>query len=288
MRRYILLIACSLILQSPVQAFTLSNFSKPESMIVDPETGFYYVSNINGSPFEKDGNGFISKISANGNISILKFIGDRPEERLLNAPKGLAIVGSTLYVTDLDTVKGFDKETGKPTLLIDFKNRGAKYLNDLAVDDYGDLFVSDMMTNHIFKISLKNDHAIEVFKAGKVLGGPNGLIFNPKSRNLIVVTWQTGRIMEIETKSKKVHVLKRGLKTLDGVDYDYDGNLYVSSFDEGKIYRIARYGRGVLSIFQNALMSPADISCDKRRRELLVPSFKGNTVLTLPLQRSSE
>lgn len=270
------------------QAFTLSNFSTPESMIVDADTGFYYVSNINGSPFEKDGNGFISKISANGNISILKFIGDHTEDRILNAPKGLAIVGNTLYVTDIDTIKGFDKETGKPTLLIDLKSRGAKYLNDLAVDDYGDLFVSDMMTNQIFKINLKKGRSIELFKAGKVLGGPNGLIFNPKSRNLIVVTWQTGRILEIETKNRKVHVLKRGLKTLDGVDYDYEGNLYVSSFDEGTIYRIARYGRGVLSIFQNALTSPADISCDKRRRELLVPSFKGNTVLTLPLRRSSE
>lgn len=280
------LIACLVV--NSAQAFTLSNFSTPESIIVDPETGFYYVSNVNGGPFEKDGNGFISKISANGNISILKFIGDRPEDHLLNAPKGLAIIGTTLYVTDIDTVRGFDKETGKPTLLIDFKHYRVKYLNDLAVDEYGDLFVSDMMTNQIFKISLKKNHSIEIFKEGRVLDGPNGLVFNPKSKNLIIVTWQSGRILEIETKSKKVHVLKRGLKTLDGVDFDYEGNLYVSSFDGGQIYRIARYGRGVLSIFQNALTSPADISCDKRRRELLVPSFKGNMIVTLPLIKPAE
>ena len=43
-------------------SFALSNFDTPESFIADAEDGSYYVSNINGDPYAKDGNGTISKI----------------------------------------------------------------------------------------------------------------------------------------------------------------------------------------------------------------------------------
>jgi DNA-binding beta-propeller fold protein YncE len=266
------------------QAFTLSNFKTPESILVDPEDGSYYVSNINGDPTEKDGNGYISKIGSTGNIVIEKFIGGGPKSEPLHAPKGLAIVGRYLYVTDIDTVKGYDKQTGKMEVLVDFSRFGVRFLSDLTPNSSGILYVSDMMTNQIFKIDTKNRHAVKLFKQSKVLGGPNGLLINPKTRNLIVVTWHTGQILEIDA-SGRAHILKRGLKSLDGVDYDKEGNLYVSSFEKGEIYKITYWGRGSISTFLSGLTSPADVSCDRIKNELLIPSFKANTVTTVNLNK---
>ena len=265
-------------------AFVLSNFETPESFVVDPADGSYYVSNVNGDPAAKDGNGYISKIQSNGDITIQKFIGGKKDEPLLNSPKGLVIVGQIIYVTDIDAVKGFYKETGKPAAVFDLSKFKARFLNDVTADDKGYLYVSDTVTNQIFKINTHREHEVTIYSEGKELGAPNGLLINPKSKNLVVVTSNSGRVLEID-RARKIHVLKRGLVGLDGVDYDGRGNLYASSFEKGEIYKIPHMGRGALETFMSGLTTPADISCDRNKKELLIPSFTGNKVMTVSLDQ---
>jgi len=224
MKKIIFILALHLLFIPSGHAFNASNFDSPESIIVDPEEGSYYVSNINGDFAAKDGNGYISKIDPTGKTVIQKFIGSKLEESTLNAPKGLMIVGRNLFVTDIDMVRGFDKETGKPTVAVDLSKLGAKFLNDITVDGKGFIYVSDTMANRIYKIDTNRHYETEIFMDSPDLGMPNGLLINPKSKHLIVVTYGSGRILEID-RAKKIHVVKRGLSTLDGVDYDNKGNL---------------------------------------------------------------
>lgn len=267
--------------------FQLSNFETPESMIADPDDGSYYVSNVNGDPTAKDGNGYLSKIDSAGNVVIQKFIGGKEGEPVLDAPKGLALVGRTLYVTDIDRVKGFDKETGKPVADLDLTAFDVKYLNDLAADARGVLFVSDMLTDKILRIDTGKAHEATLFKAGQELGGPNGLWINPKNKNIMVATWRTGQVLEID-RAGRTHVVKRGLAALDGIDGDAEGNIYVSSYEKGEIYRITRWGRGVISTYLGGLDTPADLSVDAKKQALLIPSFKGNSVSTVSLIKQDQ
>lgn len=276
------LIFFAILSQVSAHAFSSSGFETPESMQVDPEDGSYYVSNINGDPFQMDGNGFISKISANGNIVIQKFIGAKSEDATLHAPKGLVVAGKEIYVTDVNKIKVFNKQTGKTVATVDMTPFNVKFLNDITRDSRGLLYVSDMLANKIYKIDPKRKYEVSVFKEGDVLGQPNGLVINPRNQNLMVVTWKTGEILEIDS-SGKIHKLKRGLKALDGIDYDVEGTMYVSSFEKGEIYKIPNYGRGILSIYLAGLETPADISCDRKRHELLIPLYRGNFVMTYPL-----
>src|SRR3989338_1196638 len=172
MKKIIISLFIGLAFVSPAHSFTLSNFETPESFVVDPDDGSYYVSNINGDPLARDGNGYISKINAAGSMVIQKFIGGKKGEPLLNAPKGLAIVGNNIYVSDIDAVKAFDKETGKPSAVVDLSKFNVKFLNDLAVGDKGSLFVSDMMANRIFKIDTAKEGAVSVLIDTVQLGGP--------------------------------------------------------------------------------------------------------------------
>jgi DNA-binding beta-propeller fold protein YncE len=276
-----------LCLAVPAQCFTLSNFENPESIAVDPEDGSYYVSNIKGSVSEKDGNGYISKISPNGNIVIQQFIGGKAGEVWLNAPKGLAILKTNIFVADIDSVKVFNKITGKPVTTIDFSKWKAQFLNDVALDGEKWLYVSDTMANRIFRIDLQNNNRPELYKASPELGAPNGLIVNPKTGHLMAVTWEKGQIIEMDGE-RRVHVLKKGLQTLDGVTLDDSGNLYVSSFEKGEIYKITHYGRGAVSTVLSGLTSPADISFDRRKNEILIPSLKGNTVTTFTERKNTK
>ena len=78
---------------------------------------FIYVSNVNGDPTAKDGNGYISKLYKSGEVCTNKFIEG------LNAPKGMVIVNEVLYVTDIDKVLGFEVNSGKKTFEYDLVDK---------------------------------------------------------------------------------------------------------------------------------------------------------------------
>ena len=60
----------------------------PESVIYDELRDVLYVANVNMNPWEKDGNGFISKLSSSGEILNLRWVEG------MNGPKGMGIVGN--------------------------------------------------------------------------------------------------------------------------------------------------------------------------------------------------
>lgn len=271
------------------QAFEVSGLATPESFIADPDTGDYYISNINGSPNEKDNNGFITKLDKNGKVIPLKFIEGGRGGVTLHAPKGLSLIGSVLYATDVDTVRGFDKESGRPLHNIDLKGMGALFLNDLTKDDQGNLYASDTTVfadpkapGTIFKIDTKNQNKATILIRDPALGPPNGLVVHPKTKLLLANTWGAGRILEIAKDGKiRTFMEDAGWKDLDGLDYDSMGNLYVSSFTGGTIYRIAPDLK--VESVKSGLTTPADINLDRKGNMILVPSFNGNSAMTIPI-----
>ena len=275
----------------PAQAFEVTGLATPESFIVDSQTGHYYISNINGEPAGRDNNGFITKLDKSGKVTALRFVEGGKNGVTLHAPKGLAVVDNVLYVTDIDSVRGFDKETGKLLHTIDLKKKGALFLNDLTVDDQGVLYVSDTTVfvdpqapPTLFKIDTKNRNKVSILVRDADLGPPNGLMIHPTTKRLLADTWGTGRIVEVDPDGKfRTLVADPTWKDLDGLDYDRDGNLYVSSFSRGTIYKVTPD----LAIFvvEGGMTTPADVNVDRINGLLLIPSFDGNRAVTLPLAR---
>jgi hypothetical protein len=157
----------------------IKGLSAPESVISDGQ--FLYVSNV-GLPLDpkgKDNNGFISKLSLDGKMIEEKFIQN------LHGPKGMAIIGDILYVTDVDAVLGFDIKSKIKKKNISFeKNWDVEFLNDLVKIDDQTLAVSATDRNMIYTISFKKGIKIEVVKLsknGEKLKGPNGLAYDPNT-----------------------------------------------------------------------------------------------------------
>jgi sugar lactone lactonase YvrE len=266
------------------QAFEVKGLKTPESFITDPTTGDYFISNINGKPTEKDNNGFITKLDKTGKIIKLKFVEGGKEGVMLHAPKGLAIIDHTLYVTDIDTVKSFDTETGNPVHHLDLTDVAPAFLNDLAHDSEGNLYVTDMVANMILKIETRNGQKTSVLVKDPRLGGPNGIVVHPQTGNLMVSTWDTGSILEVDpTGQIRVLLDSKGLKNLDGIDLDDTGNIYTSSFTDGRIYKISPDFKKV-KLFKEGLTTPADINLDRANQLLLIPSFNGNKARTEKLK----
>src|SRR6267142_1673443 len=122
---------------------TVAGFSTPESVLHDSAQDIYFVSNINGSPTAKDNNGFISRVRPDGAVENLKFIEGGHGGVTLNAPKGLAIRGDTLWVADIDMVRSFDAKTGVARDSVSLASLGAVFLNDIAIAQTGALYITD-------------------------------------------------------------------------------------------------------------------------------------------------
>lgn len=278
MARLVLLV---LLIPAVSYGFEVRGLRTPESFIVDPATGVYYISNVNGEPKAKDNNGFIARLDPSGKPIDLEFIKAGKNQVELNAPKGLAISGNELFVADIDVVHRFDKNTGLLLGTIDLKLIGAVFLNDVAADPNGNIFVSDTFGNLIFQIDPKKKYQASILAKGPLLENPNGLVYDPVFKRLDVATWGTGRILGVDMNGKVVVLGTKQFKNLDGIDFDRKGNLIVSDFTDGKIYRIKNYS--TVEIIKENLLTPADISFDYKNNQILVPSFDGNLAFTHPL-----
>ena len=64
-------------------------------------------------------------------VENLRFIEGGKKGVTLNAPKGLAVHGDTLWVADIDAVRAFNAKTGADCR-VDLRRAGATFLNDLA------------------------------------------------------------------------------------------------------------------------------------------------------------
>jgi DNA-binding beta-propeller fold protein YncE len=268
---------------SLVSALQISGLQSPQSFLADPSGEQYFISNANGDPDAKDNNGFITKLDNTGKVIQLQFIQGGAGGTTLHAPKGMAIADRVLYMTDLDTLRGFDKTTGQLLITVTFEkyrqNGTSVALSDVVYDGQSWLYVSDTEANTIYRVNLTQQHAVSIFAKDPILAGPRGLALHPKTGRLIVTSWHKGKILEVTTDGVISELVSNSFfssrfHNLDGVDFDNLGNMYVSDFTAGKVWRMRPDRR--FDVIAEYLPSPADIGVDRKQHLILVPYEYGN------------
>lgn len=265
---------------------TVRGFATPESVLYDRGADIYLVSNINGAPTAADDNGFISRVRPDGTVESLKWIDGARPDVTLNAPKGMAISGDTLYVADITSVRMFDRRTGAPTGSVTIV--GSTFLNDAAAGPDGSVYVTDSGlkpdfspsgTDAVYRIDQNN--ALSTVAKGPQLKNPNGIAVLPDGRLVVVTFTQTGDWYKL-TRSGAIQDARRlPAGQLDGVEVAPGGALLVSSWAASAVYRVAPDGQATV-IVPN-VKSPADIGYDARRNRVLIPLFNDNQVQISPL-----
>lgn len=268
-------------LAEPVVLWETSGFKTPESVLPVAGEGFAYVSNVAGQPTDKDGNGFISKISlSDGKLLELEWV------KGLDGPKGMALSGGKLYVSDIDKLVEIDPATGK--VLTKYEAPGATFLNDVTADANGNVYVSDSSTSTIWRLS---GGKLEKWIEGPELKFPNGL--TAQGDKLIVAAWgppgtsaqksEPANLLEVSIADKKVSNLGDGapVGNLDGIEPEGDDFL-VSDWVAGKVFRIARSGKA--DVLLSLVQGTADIGYVPKQKLLLVPLMMSDKVIAYKLQ----
>ena len=259
---------------------TIIDFHEPESVKYDPDQDVYFVSNMYGVGSEKDGNGFISRVRASDLTDNQVFVAGGKNGVTLNAPKGMAIHGDTLWVCDIDVLRGFDRRDGAPLATVDFGPSGAVLLNDVAVGPDGTLHVTDtgiQMTEKgvIFSGGSKlfvvgANHTVKVVASGPELDYPNGITWDAKGRRWLYVSFDPfhSKVFAFHDGDTARTVLDNGPGRYDGVEALADGRILVSSWADSTVHLLAN---GHDERLVRNVPAPADIGVDTKRGLVLVP-----------------
>ena len=241
-----------------------------ESVLHDEKNDVLYVANINGQPDAKDGNGFISKVSLDGEVT------DASWATGMDAPKGMGLLDGKLYVADIDRVHEVDTETGKITN--SYTVADAKFLNDITVGN-GKVYVGD-----------SGGGAIHVLEDGKVttflgnLQGPNGLFAD--NGELVVAFWDAKTLNTIDITSKDIMLRTEGIENPDGIEA-IDNNEYLVSSWNGMVHHInADWEKTIVLDTRQDSISAADIEYVKSKNLLLVPTFFKNKVMAYEVKQN--
>jgi hypothetical protein len=237
----------------------------PESVIFDEKYGVFYVSCIGAVPPDaKDKDGFIAKLNQKGEIIKKDWVTG------LSGPKGMAIKGDSLYVADIDALVLIHTPSGKVIQRIPVK--GAKFLNDVAIDDMGIVYFSDSYANNLHSWDGKK---VATLATGEVLGGPNG-IYNENDR-LVLASFGKGNVYTFNKATAAIEVKVDTLPGGDGVEAFRDG--YLVSNWNGEVYYINKeWKKQLLLDTKTAKRNAADIEFVPSQNLLLVPEFFGNKV----------
>jgi len=213
-------------------------FQNPESVVYDAKRNRLYVSNVNGNGMVVDGNGYISTLSLEGKLLELHWLDG------LNAPKGMAIVDDILYVADINQVLAVD--LAKQVIIQRYPAPNAAFLNDVAAGEDGSIYISDMITNTIYRIK---EGQISSWLVDPQLESPNGLLV--EGDQLIVATWGNmtdglntaipGQLKTVSLTTKQIKSMGDGtsMGNLDGLESDGNGDYFVTDWVAGKLLFIS-------------------------------------------------
>jgi sugar lactone lactonase YvrE len=255
-------------------ALTVDSLEAPEAARFDPQLGVYFVANINGSPLAKDGNGFISRLTRDGKVDSLKFIAGGRGGAVLNAPKGMAINGDTLWVADIDAARAFDKRTAKPITSVSLPD--ARFLNDVVVGPDGAIYLTDSGgekapdSHRVFRIENRKPTVALAF-AGEP--GPNGIAWDSAGSRFVIVSFGAKSIFQWTPGDSAATVMTEGPGMMDGVEPLGDGRLLITTWTDSSLFLL---DAGKITRLIGGLPGPADIGLDRERGRIAVPLLIAN------------
>ncbi|NJR39554.1 MAG: hypothetical protein HC781_12995 [Leptolyngbyaceae cyanobacterium CSU_1_4] len=240
--------------------------------IINPESTYYsassnaiFASSVVGSEVQKDGQGWISKISPQGKLLKGKWV------KGLNAPHGMREHDGTLWVADIDQLVAIDIQSAK--VISRTTIPGARFLNDVAIANDGKVFVSDTLKNRVYQY---DQGKVTTFAKGRSLDAPNGLLvvdnqlivagFGQINDPELFTTTVPGHVFGIDLASqrrndgsrKKALITKTPLGNLDGIERKKNGNFIVSDYTLGKVFFV-NAKTGSHQTLLSDLRAPADI-----------------------------
>jgi sugar lactone lactonase YvrE len=194
---------------------------------------------------------------------------------------------NVLYVADNDKLikVTLDGQTEVIAAAKDFPGK-AVFLNDIEIDGNGNVFISDSGDDNgknagIYKVT-PDGHITEVINEKSGIKRPNGLL-NDGVNQMLVADFGTGDLFTLDLASGTVDKVNQGFGGADGLVRDANGLLYVSDWNNGKVWQLVE-PKATPQLLRDDFKAAADIALSADGKQLLVPDMKAGTLEYLPVR----
>ena len=246
--------------------------AQPEALSYAAAVDAYFVSNVNGDIGAKDGNGFITRIRGDGTVDSLHFIQGGRNGVTLNGPMGSRVKGDTLWVLDIDVLRGFDIRTGAPLAAIDFGRFQPAFLNDLAIGPDDDFYVTDTKANRILHVG--RDRVITEGLSTPALASPDGIDWDPAGHDLVLAPFGGTAVQRWKPGAAQPTDVAPGKSKFDGVEVERDGTIFITSWNDSSVSVLS--GSKLVRHVSGLSVPPADVSYDSRRHQVGIVALMAN------------
>lgn len=260
---------------------TVQGFLEPESAKYDAAQDAWFVSSIVGYGSGRDNDAYISRVDGAGFERNEVFVRSGRNGVELHAPKGMVLQGDTLWVADIDVLRGFHRLTGAPVANVDFSPFRAVMLNGVTLGPAGEVIITDTgihMTDKgvVFAegsriFAMGPGRTVRVLAEGEWLIHPNGIAWEPGDGRFVVASFNAhvSEVYALRPGDTTRTTIVKGPGRYDGLTRIGEGQYLTTSWPDSAVYliegdRTRRIG--------GSIWTPADIGYDARRRIVAVPS----------------
>jgi gluconolactonase len=213
---------------APISLTTLTGFSTSEDFDIDGDG--YAASIVNSNLVGKDLYGNTKVIAPN----------------VANSTAGTRVLSTGDWVI-ADVGNGaitlVDASTGGKSLVL----AGLAYPNGLEIDADDNVYIGENNADRVIRVNAYNPADIEVVAVG--LSEPNGVILSPDGQTLYVGSFGGGKIYAVDRNPaggwmpfRVLYDPVGGDGGFDGINVDICGNVYITEFTTGHVYRISPDG----------------------------------------------
>lgn len=237
-----------------------SQYSSPESITYDTTGKRYFISNTSSSK--------ILQRDRQGNITDFVTVG--------GSIHGVTVHNGRVYVCNGTRVRGYDLITAAEVFNVLIS--GSTFLNDLAIDNSGMMYVSDFNGRRIYKVNTSNNEYWIYVPA--TTNQPNGVYVDAPRNRLLVCCWGgSAPVKSVNFADSSItNIITTPYSNCDGISLDRNNNVYISTWG---IQSVVRYDINFVNppvVVASSLSNPADIYVNKLTDTLAIPNAGNSTV----------
>ncbi|WP_299433272.1 SMP-30/gluconolactonase/LRE family protein [uncultured Maribacter sp.] len=247
----------------------VSNLS-PESVLYSKEEAALYVTNFNNFAKNQQHRGFISKLSATGEMLDSLWITG------LKSPTGICNYKDKMFVVDRDELVEISIKKRKIVSRYTYPEH-INFANDVVADHKGRIYITNSDKNNGVPdiLILKKDKIIPWIRSNELVD-VNGICFHDDK--LIVGNGGDSSLKQVVMGTKNVsNIVSFGSGIVDGIKIDSNGN-YLVSIWEGSLYKVNKNGEVKLLINGVGKFNIADFEYNQELQTLYIPTFLDNSV----------
>jgi sugar lactone lactonase YvrE len=230
-------------------------------------------------------------------------------------PRGLAFTGGFLIAADQTKIYKID-QSGNKSVLADASQFPfpAVFFNDASPATSNSVYVTEMgrrdiirevppapnagrlipvdtdaayavpATSRVYRITMSGQ-ITNVFAPSRKLLVINGVALPADGGGLLAVDFFHGNIVQVKTAEDKKTILATAIRGADGIAQASNGTLFVSSFENGAVWRMDANGENQVALISGlGFQTTADFYLDEPAQKLYVPNTPAGTVLIVSTQ----